>query len=1373
MDDIEPSGLPQIPNSWPPIRAPIIRNEDLDSGDNSSESTDDGEEFNPLQARRITRQLNISKSYVRGWKSTDAFREFYQNWKDAIIESFNSHEAFRPQFKENDQFMTVTVSASGGPNPQGYMGFILFNKKTGRITIANASAQLQPKHLQLGRTSKDNREELAGCHGEGFKIAAMVMMRAGYKIRMEASNYNWNFRFKGPTKSQLACTMNPSNRTPTSQNSKAMPELKSRIWRDVAVTIGPGSGDQRRKVERNEFLEWLGISLNIEGLSTPSDVVETVHGDLILDPHYKNKIYLKGLLLPQSASSIYAFQYGYNFHYGHVNRDRERLVSRDQEARILRDIWEAAIAPENENDVLPKYVEMLRNKSQCPDVYQASELVRPPMAAKIWKYLLSEAGEERFYYCDKQDKDVEVIKESLRKEPIGLPEALWDILRRASLIRTPEEERIEQFRGAQESSTAETAFSKTIQRVLKASLMLDQCTDQTKIMFVDCEHSDIEIYFESDINLLKIHRKWLEFHAIHTDHPCCVSSAMDSGIVAESFFCDHIFDMLYLNSIREIVEDSRNPRIKKHWQNRHQDVKEALFYMPRNVTVKQTLRAKSLIVTWEHGLSQQFLKHSLAEYSVVLHDEKCLSKSSDVLHLQVDAQLEYSLCGCVQKIISLDQNSIRFDDLEPSRRYFPMIARNENKSFYAVPPEPIVPRSYVTSSQTRSSAWRRGALVDVSSSRSYPELPGPIADPFSDSEAELRDENASISMDSESDNLEDTDESDWKYWEKEVFPSIFGMCIPEDFHDSTRDIRPLATFDCHRLGWRFEKDDYLSVIMDNPSAPGKTSRYIIRIHNIYPASNADAGKEGTLLVTQYSFLRKSPIFHWDKVVEHHPEFSEKELLLHFRDFDSMGNRQDAILLPVHKLVEAELVELDLQYTVEAPEDVSQSGLFCRFAVRSGKPGSAACIMPVASHLLPHSKRWPTPRYSYISPPKVLDLSPSIVGVIEGFRQSGCEIHAGIGFDPASDLTWKAAYQSAAVFDGLLHDIISDIELQKLNAPAQIPQDIPSIAVLCISDKSSGKREEHRSQDVKVLESMRRILGLQPKLDFLILAFPPWVFKENVYPQLFHAIYSLLDNRYCVHLKIVRLASYGVARDETMVILLASSVCTPIPWIEVFDQGTEMEIPAIDRMQDLSFNNPRVTRDRPSAFVCKHPVTNVDVYNHQTGKPVKGSQVPALGSTIDMKHAYKVKHPQRNDMLTVRELARIQGFNDDFVFMGAIEKQYEEVTQAFPPLVARKLADTILAIIGDFRSNVGSEDADGIPIRALSTLVGLIGPVFAFGGGDAAVHMVEETVNAPVTVPRALMISVAVNGALGFAMVLALFCAGELEKLSIILLDSLL
>ena len=68
---------------------------------------------------------------------------------------------------------------------------------------------------------------------------------------------------------------------------------------------------------------------------------------------------------------------------------------------------------------------------------------------------------------------------------------------------------------------------------------------------------------------------------------------------------------------------------------------------------------------------------------------------------------------------------------------------------------------------------------------------------------------------------------------------------------------------------------------------------------------------------------------------------------------------------------------------------------------------------------------------------------------------------------------------------------------------------------------------------------------------------------------------------------------------------------------------------------------------------------------------------------------------------------------------------------------------------------------GWETQGYAFFIGLVGPVYAFVGADAAVHMAEEIKNAAVVIPRALIMTMGINGSLGFAMLLAiLYCLGD-------------
>ncbi|KAL6704918.1 hypothetical protein ACN47E_007463 [Coniothyrium glycines] len=70
---------------------------------------------------------------------------------------------------------------------------------------------------------------------------------------------------------------------------------------------------------------------------------------------------------------------------------------------------------------------------------------------------------------------------------------------------------------------------------------------------------------------------------------------------------------------------------------------------------------------------------------------------------------------------------------------------------------------------------------------------------------------------------------------------------------------------------------------------------------------------------------------------------------------------------------------------------------------------------------------------------------------------------------------------------------------------------------------------------------------------------------------------------------------------------------------------------------------------------------------------------------------------------------------------------------------------------------------GWQTQGLSFCIGIMGSVFAFVGGDGPIHLSEEIHNAQIVVPRSIMTGIAINGSLGFAMILTvLFRLGDLD-----------
>lgn len=317
------------------------------------------------------------------------------------------------QYKISDKGLDVngvyTIEARH-PDSDMLLGFILWDN--GTIQYSNFGSKLNRSCLNMGVSTKQDNEELAGTHGEGFKVASLVMVRQGYRVRYESSNFYWTFYIGGRDDNVLYCRLSEMSEAKLKKLQEAHKkrvrsgnprEIKGNIWEDVTVKIGLVQG-QGKKIEKSEFLEWIKVSLELD---RPSKVIDTSHGSLILDERFKGTIYLKGLLLENE--DILPYRFGYNFRTGEVNRDRQKLSNPRQEGRILARIWGEAINHEAAS-VVSRLVELLQGDKDWADVSFAEDYLSEETARAIWNHLKSEnVGGNLFYYYEQNGHNVRLF----------------------------------------------------------------------------------------------------------------------------------------------------------------------------------------------------------------------------------------------------------------------------------------------------------------------------------------------------------------------------------------------------------------------------------------------------------------------------------------------------------------------------------------------------------------------------------------------------------------------------------------------------------------------------------------------------------------------------------------------------------------------------------------------------------------------------------------------------------------------------------------------------------------------------------------------------------------------------------------------------
>ncbi|KAJ0344637.1 hypothetical protein KNSL1_009134 [Colletotrichum chrysophilum] len=429
----------------PPSKRQRVKDDSDSSDSDGSEygvESNKGDDHNNVAPG--THMLGLSQDYVPFWTEGDAFREWYQNWKDSIIQTFNLNP--RPFILEknttdSDIQITIhrTIQTGADQSQKELLGYIKFIKQTGTLELANFNAALDPRHLSLGGTTKRDDSKTAGTHGEGFKVAALVMTRNNRVVHIESSSGYWNFGFRGANKDKFSCQITkPATSTIKKHrdsllseisNGRARTNLTSYVHRDVIVRISTPKGYE--SIKDQQFWDWSSVAIDLH-CPSPEEIIRTEHGDLLIGPPFAGRIYLKGLRVSGQGPGSATYSYGYDFAKGRINRDRERMMNQMEEARIVASIWEMAVI---ERPELTKEYVRLFDVARSPDVAFTDTVVSKKMAEHLWQYLLKDAP-NCFFYANDPDSQLDVAHQ---KKASIIPRELWKMLRKFKLARTPEE----------------------------------------------------------------------------------------------------------------------------------------------------------------------------------------------------------------------------------------------------------------------------------------------------------------------------------------------------------------------------------------------------------------------------------------------------------------------------------------------------------------------------------------------------------------------------------------------------------------------------------------------------------------------------------------------------------------------------------------------------------------------------------------------------------------------------------------------------------------------------------------------------------------------------------------------------------------------
>lgn len=323
-------------------------------------------------------ELTISTGYVPDWTYVEAARELFQNAID-----------------------------NARVNPDNEMSF---EYNLGVLSVCNKTSKLTMDSLLIGNSTKRDDKRTIGKHGEGYKIAFMVLLREGKEVTVYnyGANEIWNTRLvKSKRYNGAQVVQIEVNKTP--------------FWAkvpnyDLTIEVSGITEEEFEKIKESN----LSLKENVEILK------ESNFGDLLVDESEKGRVYVEGLYVCTNDK----LSYGYNFKSDYVSLDRDRkLVDSFNTYWYSSAIWSDII---NSEKLGEQYIDICTNlvESNNVDVYyiEKSSLRNiKVLAERIYDRLESNYGENVVPVSN--NAEYEEVK-SQGYKPVIVREQIKDIIQK-------------------------------------------------------------------------------------------------------------------------------------------------------------------------------------------------------------------------------------------------------------------------------------------------------------------------------------------------------------------------------------------------------------------------------------------------------------------------------------------------------------------------------------------------------------------------------------------------------------------------------------------------------------------------------------------------------------------------------------------------------------------------------------------------------------------------------------------------------------------------------------------------------------------------------------------------------------------------------
>lgn len=235
-------------------------------------------------------QLTISPDYVADWTYLQAVRELFQNALD--------NNTVNP---ENEMF---------------------FSFEEGVLSIGNKTSVLLPETLLLGASSKRDDKQTIGKHGEGYKVALMVLLREGKEVTI------YNYGAKEIWKTRLVKSRKFNGALITEIDVQKQAIFKKVPSHNLIIEV--------KGISQEEYAHIIESNLHLHEAPIARYETSNSMGSILLEDKFAGNIYVNGLYITTNKK----FTHGYDIMPEYISLDRDRkLVDTIDIAFITSKMW--------------------------------------------------------------------------------------------------------------------------------------------------------------------------------------------------------------------------------------------------------------------------------------------------------------------------------------------------------------------------------------------------------------------------------------------------------------------------------------------------------------------------------------------------------------------------------------------------------------------------------------------------------------------------------------------------------------------------------------------------------------------------------------------------------------------------------------------------------------------------------------------------------------------------------------------------------------------------------------------------------------------------------------------------------------------------